>query len=183
MKTVYVFLADGFEEIEAVTPIDTLRRAGVTVKTVGVTGSPVIGAHQIPVIPDIAGDDFELPDDAAMVILPGGGVGTDHLAASPMVANVLKKASARGIEIAAICAAPTVLHSAGLLKGKRSAAYPSVRSTLTEAVVSDAAYEVDGQITTGRSAGAALAFSHALMIKMAGRKTADEVLASLYPGE
>lgn len=181
MNTVYVFLADGFEEIEAVTPIDTLRRAGVRVETVGIGGAAITGAHGITVVPDCSGEGFVLPEDAAMVVLPGGGLGTDNLLASPVVSTAVKEAAQRDLPVAAICAAPKVLHRAGLLMGRRTAAFPSVRGELTGALVSEAAVEVDGNIITGRSAGVALEFSHALMTKMAGKAKADEILAGLYP--
>lgn len=181
MKTAYVFLADGFEEIEAVTPIDTLRRAGVTVHTVGVTGKTVDGAHGIPMVADMDGEGFTLPADADLVLLPGGGTGTQNLAKSAMVAEVLKAAAAKGITIAAICAAPTVLGAAGLLQGKNATAYPSEQAKLAGAKVTGEAVAVDGNIITGRSAGVALAFSQALMTALVGADKAAEVVASLYP--
>lgn len=181
MKRVYVFLADGFEEIEAITPVDVLRRAGVEVCTVGVTGTEVTGAHGISMRADVAGNDFTLPEDAAMVVLPGGGQGTQNLKESPLVARILADAAARGIYIAAICAAPTVLHQAGLLQGKRVTAFPSVQASLVQSQVTGGGVETDGNIITARSAGVALAFARQLAALLVGAAAADEVVANLYP--
>lgn len=184
MDTVYVFLADGFEEIEAISPIDALRRAGVTVQTVGVMGKTVLGSHGIPVLADVdASTGFALPQDAVMVVLPGGGKGTENLAASKMVADVLHEAQRRDIYIAAICAAPLVLHRQGLLAGKTITAYPAVQPQLAGANVTGAAVERDGKLITARAAGVALAFSHRLIETLRGRKKADEVLMDIYPGD
>lgn len=181
MKTAYIFLAEGFEEIEAVTPIDVLRRAGVTVVTVGVTGKTVPGAHSVPMVADMDGEGFILPQDADMVVLPGGGLGTQNLAASGMVAEVLAEAARRDIYIAAICAAPTVLHKAGLLKGRRVTAFPDVQKELVGSVVDGGPAVVDGKIITGRSAGVALKFAHELAQLLVGQQKADEVVENLYP--
>ncbi len=181
MQTVYVFLAEGFEEIEAITPVDLLRRAGIEVKTVGVGGQEIPGSHGVRVRADVAGEGFVLPADAVMVVLPGGGLGTQNLAASGMVAAVLAEAAARDIYIAAICAAPTVLHKVGLLAGRRATAFPDVQASLTGSTVTGAPVEVDGKVITGRSAGVALQFARALVAALAGAEKADAVLASLYP--
>lgn len=181
MGTVYVFLAEGFEEIEALTPVDFLRRAGVEVKTVAIGANPVKGGQGIQVMADIAQEDFTLPQDAAMVLLPGGGLGTQNLGGSALVQQALQAAGQRGIYIAAICAAPTVLHKYGLLQGKTATAYPDVQPQLTGSNVTGAGVEVDGNIITARSAGVALQFAHTLAAIVAGAATADEVLESLYP--
>lgn len=182
MDTVYVFLAEGFEEVEALTPVDMLRRAEVPVQTVGVTGKTVTGSHGIPVVADVDGEGFALPQDAAMVVLPGGGPGTENLKQSPMVEAALNEANARGLYIAAICAAPTVLHKYGYLKGKTATAFPSVQGQLAGSTVTGKAVEVDGKVITGRSAGVALEFAHALVTAMAGGAKADEVVEKVYPG-
>ncbi len=180
MKKVYIFLVDGFEEIEAITPIDLLRRAGIEVCTVGVNAKTVTGAHGVSVQADIYEQGFSLPQDAVMVLLPGGA-GVEALLASDMVADVLKTAKQRDIYIAAICAAPLVLHKAGLLQGKRVTAFPSVQANLSESDVTGAAVEVDGKLITARAAGVALQFSHALIEALEGKDKADEVVASVYP--
>lgn len=177
----YAFLAEGFEEIEATTTIDFLRRSGVSVHMVGLPGGIVKGAHGIEVVAEAAPGGFTLPNDADMVFLPGGGPGTQNLQKSEMVARALHEADKRGLYIAAICAAPTVLHSHGLLKGKTVTAFPSTQAALTGSHVTGGAVEVDGRIITGRSAGVALAFAHTLAALLAGRQKADEVLRNLYP--
>ena len=181
MGKIYVFLADGFEEIEAVTPIDVLRRAGGEVVTVGVTGPTPTGGHGIPVAADVNGKGFTLPPDAAMVVLPGGGAGTENLLHSEMVAQVLKDAAARGIWIAAICAAPKVLHRAGLLAGKTVTSFPSVAAALVGTNHTGGAVEVDGNIITGRSAGVALQFAKTLAALLLGEEKAQKTVADLYP--
>lgn len=182
MGTVYVFLADGFEEIEALTPVDLLRRAGVEVRTVGVTGKMVAGSHGIRVEADLSGADFTLPEDAAMVVLPGGP-GVNNLAASAMVYTALKEASKRDLYIAAICAAPGVLYKAGLLQGRRATIFPGMEGEVPDADITGEAVVRDGKIITGRSMGVALAFSHALAAVLVGEEKADEVVAKVYPGE
>lgn len=182
MNTVaYVFLADGFEEIEAVTPVDIMRRAGITVKTVGVTGNTVHGAHGIIIQADIDAKGFVLPEDAALVFLPGGGAGTENLGKSDVVLQALHRANTMGIVIAAICAAPTILHNANLLDGRRATAFPSMQCEMTRSIVTGAAVEIDGNIITGRAAGVAVQFSHALVQALKGTEAADAVIAKIYP--
>jgi 4-methyl-5(b-hydroxyethyl)-thiazole monophosphate biosynthesis len=182
MKTAYVFLADGFEEIEALTPVDLLRRAEIRVVTVGVTGPVATGAHGIGVQADMPAEGFALPADAAMVVLPGGGKGAENLAASPVVARALAAAAQRGIYIAAICAAPGILQAAGLLKGRRATIFPTMRGELTgDTIPSGGAVEVDGNIITGRSMGVALQFANALVAALAGPEAAARTLAGVYP--
>lgn len=182
MKKVYVFLAEGFEEIEAVTPIDVLRRAGVEVTTVGVTGKTVTGSHGIPFVADVAGEGFALPPDADMVVLPGGGPGYINLGKSDMVKKALADAAARDLYIAAICAAPTVLEAQGLLSGKRVTGFPEVLGDLKSAgEATGSPVEVDGKLITGRSAGVALRFAQTLAEALVGREQALEVVGNLYP--
>lgn len=181
MGYVYVFFADGFEEIEAITPIDLMRRSGIKVATVGITGKTVRGAHGIVVETDIDGKDFSLPEDALMVVLPGGSEGTANLRSSSVVKNTLLAADKYNAYIAAICAAPTVLHAYGLLQGKRVTSFPDVQDQLTGCFVTGAPVEVDGRIITGRSAGVALRFGYVLCSMITGQKKADEVYKTLYP--
>ncbi len=181
MDTVYLFLADGFEEIEAITPVDVLRRAGGEVVTVGVTGPRVTGGHGVVVEADTDGEEFSLPRDAGMVVLPGGGGGTENLLKSKMVEKMLAEANRRGIYIAAICAAPKVLHKAGLLEGKRVTSFPSVAGELTGTNHTGGAVEMDGKIITGRSAGVALQFAKALAEAMYGKEAAESTVHALYP--
>ena len=115
--TAYVFLAEGFEEVEALTPVDILRRGGVTVKTVGIGGKTITGAHGIPVGCDIAEEDV-IPDEIDMMVLPGGMPGTTHLGESLTIQEGLAYAAQEDLWVAAICAAPSVLGENGLLHGK-----------------------------------------------------------------
>ena len=169
---VYVFLAEGFEETEAITPIDLLRRAGADVVTVGVMGKTVKGSHGIPVISDITIDEVE-PENAELAVLPGGGIGTKNLAASSEVAEILRYCYDNNKLIGAICAAPSVLGQLGFLKGRKAVCYPGFEEKLTGAQVLDVPAVTDGNIITARGAGAALEFSYEL-IKALG-KDADKI--------
>lgn len=182
MKTVYVFLAEGFEEIEAIVPIDILRRAGVPVITVGLGSMPdIAGSHGITVQADTPGDGFVLPQDAGMVVLPGGGLGTQNLSQSEVVRAALQAAAERELPVAAICAAPTVLHQYGMLKGKKVTAFPSVQQQLTGCTVTGTPVEEDGNIITARSAGVALQFAQQLAARMTNPAIAQQVVESVYP--
>lgn len=121
--TAYVFLAEGFEEVEALTPVDILRRGGVTVKTVGIGGKTITGAHGIPVGCDIAEEDV-IPDEIDMMVLPGGMPGTIHLGESLTIQEGLAYAAQEDLWVAAICAAPSVLGENGLLHGRKYTCYP-----------------------------------------------------------
>ncbi len=172
----FVFLAEGFEEIEALTPVDILRRGGVEVVTVGVTGKTVTGSHGIPVVADCGPEGFALPQDAALLVLPGGMPGTLNLAGSPLVRAALETAVQTGALLGAICAAPTVLQEAGLLEGRRFTAFPGKLEGATGAAV-----ERDGKLITARSAGVALAFSKALLAALLGEETAEKTVGLVYP--
>ena len=183
MPSVYVFLANDFEEMEALIPVDFLRRADITVHTVGVGAKAIEGAHGIIVQADMDGAEFTLPQDADMVMLPGGGRGVENLRKSDMVSCALQEAQQRGIYIAAICAAPAALCDKGFLQGKRVTAFPSVQAQLTGCEVTGGAVELDGNIITARSAGVALEFAYELAVLLAGEKIAGDVLHNLYPNE
>lgn len=167
---VYLFLANGFEEIEALSCVDILRRAGVEIKTVGVTGRTVEGAHEINVEADML--ISECADNAEMVILPGGSVGTDNLAASAEVAALVKGAAQRNAYVAAICAAPTVLGGLGLLEGRRAVCYPGLEGRLTGAKRSKDRVCIDGRFITSRGPGTTSEFALTLVEILKGRQTA-----------
>ena len=172
---VYLFLANGFEETEAIAPLDMLRRAGLDVKTVAVGGSlTVTGSHGIPVTADIAEADFA-PDNIDMVVLPGGMPGADNLYASDTVRTALEYAKGSGAYIAAICAAPYILGKLGYLEGHRAVCYPGYESELLGADVTDAPVVTDGHIITARAAGSALPFGFALVAALCGEEKADAV--------
>lgn len=159
---IYVLLADGFEEIEALTPVDMLRRAGCDVRTVGIGKKTITGAHGIPVCADLVSDEATA-DGVRMVILPGGMPGTKHLAASAFVEETLARVSREGGYLAAICAAPTVLAKYGYLKGKRATCYPGFEKELSGAVYTDLPVVTDGKIVTAKDMTEALSFSVALL--------------------
>lgn len=170
---IYVLLAEGFEEIEALTPVDMLRRAGYDVRTVGIAKKTVTGAHGIPVIADLTEKEAS-DEDVQMVILPGGMPGTKHLAASPFVEELLKRLSARGAHLAAICAAPTVLAKYGYLDGKRATCFPGFESELAGAVCTDLPVVTDGDVTTAKDMTEALSFSVALLAALDARRFGKE---------
>lgn len=175
---VIVLLADGFEEIEALTPVDTLRRAGLTVKTVGMNGKIVVGAHNIPVICDIEPSDVEL-DKVKLVIFPGGMPGSTNLDASPFTDEVLAAVNRNCGRIAAICAAPLVLGRRGLLKGKSAVCYPGFEKELVGAHIVDAPVVTDGNITTAKGMGVALEFSKELIALTCGEDAKNKLSASI----
>jgi 4-methyl-5(b-hydroxyethyl)-thiazole monophosphate biosynthesis len=159
MGTIYAFFADGFEEIEAFTTIDVLRRAGVNVEMISVTPDEIVtGAHDIPVLCDknIVNADFY---NAALLFLPGGMPGADTLGKSEDLRKLLLRFAKENKPIAAICAAPMVLGKLGLLKGKKATCYPSFEQYLEGAEVIDAQVVKDGNIITGRGPGAAMEFA------------------------
>ena len=176
---VYLFLADGFEEIEALTPVDVLRRAGADVKTVSVSDSLTVhGAHGIDVTADI-GISSVKADDASMYILPGGMPGTNNLYACGRLKELLLEGAEKGIYLAAICAAPSVLGRLGLLKGRKVTCYPGFEKYLDGAECTGAPVESDGRIITARGMGVALDFALALCAALKGEKAAGEIRASV----
>ena len=176
---VIVFLAEGFEEIEALTPVDILRRAGFAVKTAAVGSSKLVrGSHGIPVEADILAADVEEESPEA-VILPGGMPGALNLDASPEVDAVLRAADRKGAVIGAICAAPLVLGRRGMLEGRRAACYPGFEKELKGAVTEGGRVEVDGRFVTACGMGAATEFSLALVDLMKGERAAKELGASI----
>lgn len=170
---VYVFLANGFEECEALAPVDILRRGGVTVKTVGVGGKTVTGAHGIPVVCDITQE--EATDPFRAIVLPGGMPGTLNLEKSATVQAVLQKAYDGGLLIGAICAAPSILGHKGFLQGRKATCYPGFETALTGASVKDEPVVVDGNIVTSFGAGAAFEFGFALLAALKGPAAAEEL--------
>lgn len=159
---VAVLLADGFEEIEALTPVDMLRRAGIDVRTVSIKDKIVLGSHGIPVTADLLSDEIEL-DKIELAVFPGGMPGSLNLDASPFVDRVIDAVLAKGGRLAAICAAPLVLGRRGLLKGKRATCYPGFEKELIGAVTEGLGVVTDGNITTARGMGVSLAFAEELI--------------------
>ena len=159
---IIVLLTDGFEEIEALTPVDMLRRAKFDVKTVGVNSKIAVGSHGIPVVCDISAEEVEL-DKISMAIFPGGMPGSLNLDASPFTDKVIKAVTKNGGRLAAICAAPLVLGRRGLLNGKRATCFPGFEDELKGAIVTGEEFVTDGNITTGKGMEYSLPFAKELV--------------------
>lgn len=170
---VYVMLADGFEEVEAIEPIDILKRGGVEVTTVGVKGKTVTGAHGIIVTADIEINEVN-PEDMELLMLPGGA-GHEILDASNEVHGLINYAVVNGLYISAICASPSILGKKMMLEGKKATCFPGFEKYLYGAeVVGDKAV-VDGKIITGKGAGAASEFGFAMLEILKDKETADKI--------
>lgn len=174
---IYLFLADGFEETEALCPLDLMRRAKIDVTTVGIGKKNITGAHGITVCADIT--DAELSDFAPEgVILPGGMPGTLGLDASATVHKMLDAAEERGALICAICAAPSILGKCGMLRGKRAVCFPGFEGYLDGAIASDARAVKDGNIITAVGMGAAFEFGILIVAAIKGNGVADSLAKS-----
>lgn len=182
MSRVCVFLADGFEEIEGLTVVDILRRAGVDTKTVSVTGSlQVTGAHQIQVQADACLKDVDF-EETELLVLPGGMPGTKNLGACRELTDLLVNFAGKGRKLAAICAAPSVLGDLGLLKGRKAACYPGFEARLTGAEVTFEKVAVDGNVTTSRGMGTAIPFALALVAQLVSAEKAREIKEGIIYG-
>lgn len=178
---VYMFLANGFEEVEALCPLDLLRRAGISTATVGIGGSAVTGAHGITVLTDMT--EAEYADDAPeMVILPGGMPGTANLDASATVDAALRTAYACGAAIAAICAAPSVLGKRGYLQGVRAVCFPGFEADLHGAILMPEGHRVvtDRRFVTAVGMGAATEFGLALVRLLKGDACAQALAEAVF---
>ncbi len=171
---IYLFLANGFEEVEALCPLDLLRRAGLQVTTVGIGGEMVVGAHGIAVQADIPEAMFR-DNNPEMVILPGGMPGTKHLDASRTVETALHITATKGGYLAAICAAPLVLGKRGYLVGKRATCFPGFEEYLQGATVAEERVVRDGRVITAAGMGVAMEFGLALVAALKGQDVADEL--------
>lgn len=176
---IVLFMANGTEEIEALTPVDLLRRAGIEVRIVGVGGRRVIGSHGVHIECDIADAEWECPAHLEGVVLPGGMPGTKHLDASPVVDRTLSTASSQGRLMAAICAAPLILGRRGLLDGFRATCFPGFEGELTGARVESSPVCRDGNIITARGAGAALPFALELVSALCGEERAKALAGEI----
>ncbi len=178
MKKVLLLLANGFEEVEAFTPVDMLRRSGVEVITVGVGAKEVVGARGVKVIADI--EDKCFADEAFdMLILPGGYPGYENLDKSDFVHRMIDIAKQNGAYIAAICGAPSILGKRGEVQGKKACCYPSMEETLLGADVSFEKVCVDGNIITSRSAATAMEFSMTLVELLCGAEQRKTLAAQI----
>lgn len=177
---ILVFLAEGFEEVEALATVDVLRRANLEVKTVGVTGATVSGSHLIPVVCDTTIDAVEPDESIEAVVLPGGMPGTLNLEKDEKVNSFIDYAYASGKYVCAICAAPSILGKKGLLEGKEAICFPGFEEYLYGATVSDKSVCVDGKIITAKACGVALKFGKVIAEQFIGKEKADKLWETLY---
>lgn len=184
-KKAYVFLADGFEEVEGLTQVDLMRRAGIDVKMVSVTGEKrVCGAHRIQVMADATFEQMALSlDQADLLVLPGGMPGTLGLKNHKGLETLLKKYYKKKKYIAAICAAPGVFGSFGFLEGRKACIYPGMEEELKGAEISFEPVVKDEFVITGRGVGTAIPFALELIRVLCGKEKADEIADSIvYAG-
>lgn len=173
MKSICIFLANGFEEVEALLPLDVMRRGGLSVKTVSVTGNRIVmGAHQIPVEADLLFEDLD-EEAVEMIVLPGGMPGAANLDAHSGLDKLIRSFAAEHKPMAAICAAPLVFGKRGLLKGKSATCYPGFEQYLEGAECTGAMVQIADNFILGKGPAAAPEFGFAILEKFAG---ADKVL-------
>lgn len=176
---IYVFLAKGFEEIEALTVVDFLRRAELEVFTVGIGSKIVTGSHKIPVFCDLDESEVSPTDEIDAIVLPGGMPGTLNLESNKTVNDFIDFCSKNNKLICAICAAPSILGHKGLLKGYTACCFPGFEEELEGANVSDDFVCVDRKIITAKGMGSAISFSQAITRQLADDYTAERIKASL----
>ena len=176
---VYLLLGDGFEEVEALTACDFLRRGEVEVRTLSVSGQPVMGAHGIPVLADDMVKDADR-DAPEMVVLPGGWGGVKSIEGCTAAMELIRWAWDHGKYVAAICAGPTALAKLGIPDGKKATCYPGLEDQMGSALMQPGAVVVqDGRLITGQAPGAATAFAMKLLEVLKGSETAERVAAGL----
>ena len=172
---IYCFLADGFEELEAIAPIDMLKRAGQDIVTVGVTGEVVTGSHNIRFVPDCSIDDIILDENVEAIILPGGMPGATNLESCAAVQAAIDFAVKNNKFICAICAAPQILGHKGLLSGKNAIAYPGFEKELEGAYISSEFVVRDGYFITAKGAGVAVEFGLEIVSALVGCEKAEKI--------
>ncbi len=176
---VYLFLAEGFEVIEALTPVDILRRGHVDVKTVGIGSKQIKSSHGIAVTTDMTIDEISSWDNAEAVILPGGMPGTLNLEKNASVTEAVKFCVEHDKIVGAICAAPSILGHLGILNSKNATAYPGFQEELHGAILSEDYVVADGKIVTARGMGVSLPFALKLLELLRGRETVSVVKSSI----
>lgn len=177
---VYILLADGFEEVEALTPVDALRRARVDVALVGVTGMTVAGSHGVRVEADIPLEKLTLEGCEALIV-PGGLRGVQNIKASEPAMRAILAAHRAGKRVCAICAAPTVLAGLGILDGRRAVCYPGMEDELAGAEAKPGeSVVVDGSVITSRSAGTAWDFALTVLSELRGPEAAKRVCDAVH---
>lgn len=176
---VYIFLADGFEEIEGLTVVDLLRRAEIEIRMVSVTGAKqVAGSHNIKIEADELFGESDY-NQADMLVLPGGMPGTKHLAEHQELVTLLKQFNEEGRNIAAICAAPSVLGMNGILQGKKATCFPGYEDKLQGAIVTGTKTIEDANIITGKGMGVSIDFSLCIIEKLKDKETAGKIAAAI----
>ena len=171
---VYMLLGTGFEETEAIAPLDLLRRAGVEVATVGINGKIVYGSHGIGIEADLELNQMDL-STMEMIVLPGGLGGVASIKASEQAMNAVRFAWEKGKYVAAICAGPTILAALGITDGKKATCYPGCEEQMGNAIMVSAAAVTDGRVITGTSAGCAVPFGLQLIAALKGQDAADAI--------
>lgn len=171
---VYVMLGTGFEEVEALAPVDLLRRAGIDVLTVGINGRTVFGGHGIGVLADITPEEMDM-DAMEMILLPGGLGGVASIRASSPTLEAVRYAWEHGRFVAAICAGPTVLADLGITDGRHATCYPCQAGNMGAALLEEKAAVRDGKLITGASAGCAVEFALTLIEALRDAETADRI--------
>lgn len=179
---IYIFLADGFEEIEAIVPRDILKRGGVEVLTVGVTGGVVESAYGLKINPDITIENIDI-DNLEGIILPGGMPGTTNLKNNQKLLDIVKYSFENKLLMGAICAAPSILGEMGILQGKTACCYPGFEKHLKGASVSNESVAIDQNIITSKGPGTAMNFGFALLSYLKGKESSDSAKSGMiYKG-
>ncbi len=175
----YMFLADGFEEVEAIAALDVIRRAKTDIKTVSISGKNAVGSHGVSVACDLSKTDISVSDDVDGIILPGGMPGTINLQNDETVNNFIDFCNNNNRLLCAICAAPMILGEKGLLKGKEAICFPGFEDKLIGAKISDKFVCTDGNIITAKGMGSAVKFGLAVVSAVKGAEFARELEATL----
>lgn len=172
---VYVFLANGFEELEALAPIDILRRAGVEVVTVGVDSTEITASHKVVFNADTTVDKITLDDKLEMIVLPGGMPGTLNLENNDYVQAAIDYCVKNDKYVSSICAAPSILGHKGLLKGRKAVCFPGFEKDLEGAEIAESGVAEDGKFITAKGAGVCIEFALKLVEKLVSAEKADEI--------
>lgn len=176
---IYFFLANGFEEIEGLAPVDVLRRSGISVQTVGVGEKTVTGSHGISVVCDILDSEISLDDSLQGVFLPGGMPGTLNLEKSENVNRAIDYCIENNLLVSAICAAPSILGHKGLLKNKKAVCFPGFEAELEGAALSDDFVCEDGNILTAKGMGSAVEFGLRIAEYLTDKSKANKIRSTL----
>lgn len=179
MAKVYIFMADGFEEVEGLTVVDLLRRVGIDIVMVSIMGKKSVrGAHNITIEADGVFEEMDFAD-GEMLVLPGGMPGTTNLMKHQGLDKLLRDFDKKEKSIAAICAAPTILSSKGMLKGRDATCFEGMEAEMSNANIVDAPVVVDGHITTSKGVGTAIDFALSLIANLKGKDEAKRIASQI----